>query len=276
MTGLALAPAPGLHAGIPLDRYLAIDAASSSRLWALTHESPWHARFGYRAPTPAMALGSLLHALVLEPDTVPRRFYRFDGDRRSNAKKTEWEGAEAAGLEVVRADAWDEAHEQAGQIRAVVAPLLARVHAHEATMIWDEGGLACKARPDAILADGLLDLKRSRSGHPRAFVAACARYGFHFQAAWYRRGARKLGLPHARWRWVVAEVGGPVTVYEAQGPDLDRIEMEVERALGRYRACLSTDSWPGYEGGPLDLSALALVEGGDVQFEGLALEDEGE
>lgn len=260
---------------LTLAEYLALPAVSSHRLWALHHRSPWHARYSEQEQTEAKDKGTLLHALVLEPESVESRFHRFVGEKRTKEAKEEWERAEAQGLVVVRADAWDEVEAEAGRVRAAVAPLLDAATGTERVLLWTdpETGLGCKARADLLLPDGMADLKRfSRSAHPRSFVAACATYGSHFQAAWYMRGARILGLPCSRWRWIAVEANGPVTVYEARPEDLLRTERVLLDTLARWCACERDGVWPAYEGGALDLSAI--VAGEEPDFSDIELEEE--
>lgn len=254
-------PSPGLH-GTSLDEYLAIDAVSASQLFKLSYRSPWHVRYGERKETEAMGLGSLLHAMVLEPETVGGNFYRFEGDKRSNAKKDEWDTAEGGGLTVVRAKAWDEIRTQADEIRSRCAKLISRGTHFEQTMIWEDPktGLLCKGRLDMATDTGLVDFKRSRNGHPQAFVGACRRYGHHWQAAWYLRGARALGLPAQTWTWVVCEDGGPITEYETTPGAVLVFETEINSALERYADCVRSNHWPAYEAEELDLSSLASDE----------------
>lgn len=264
-----------MTAAMSLAQYLALPAVSASRLWALHHRSPWHAKNAAIPTTESMDKGTLLHALVLEPCTVQSRFYRFEGEKRTDAKKAEWAEAENDGLVVVRAAAWDEIEQEAVRVREAVSALLAASRGAERVLTWidPDTGADCKARADLLLPDGIADLKRlSRSAHPKAFAAACGTYGSHFQAAWYMRGARILGMPSLVWRWIAVEAGGPVTVYEARPEDLLRTERLVVEALRRWCECEAAGHWPGYVGGPLDLSALAA--GADPDFSDLEEEVE--
>lgn len=241
-----------------LKDYLALPAVSASTLWTLHNKSPWHVKYGKWNSTEAMALGSLLHALLLEPDTVSERFYRFTGTKQSNAKKDEWNDAEARGMEVVRDAAWAAAEVQAEGIRPHVPEFVAV----EQTLTWtdERTGLDCKMRPDILTSTGIVDGKRAVSGHPAAFRAACSRYGHHWQAAWYLRGARANGLPADTWAWLVCEADGPATLYHADPSTLRLFESEIDAALDRYVECLATDTWPGYDPEALDLAGLINAE----------------
>jgi hypothetical protein len=260
---------------LSLTDYLAHEGVSASRLWAFHNRSPWHARYGHREPTPAMNAGSLLHALVLEPESVERRFYRFEGAMRTKDKRAERDAVLEQGLEIVREGDWEMIETEAGLIRDSIHDIL-RGAETEQTLIWTEVPcVMAKARPDLVTTDGLADIKRVRNGHPQAFLGACRRYGWHWQAAWYMRGARECGLDagNGGWRWIVVEAEGPVTVYSVSPDDLTLIEIQIERALDAYRDCLATDHWPGYEEGRLDLSTL-MAGATEIDFEGLELEED--
>jgi hypothetical protein len=122
------------------------------------------------------------------------------------------------------------------------------------------------------LPEGLADVKRVRNGHPRAFVAACARYGWHWQANWYLRAARANDLAADWWSWIVVERGGPTVIYTVPASELARVDAAIDAALALYRRCAEADNWPGYESGPLDLSYL--VTGPEIDTEDLEVETE--
>ena len=66
--------------GLPEDKYFATPAASNSTLGRMA-KSPAHCKAYMEAehePTASMALGSLVHALVLEPETVTERYHVSD------------------------------------------------------------------------------------------------------------------------------------------------------------------------------------------------------
>ena len=93
----------GLHAGVPEADYRADPGLNASIIkhglgeggslaamrWAM--DNP-------KEPTDAMDLGTLLHALVLEPDTFPDRVAIWDGDKRGKAY-AEFEAANAGEID---------------------------------------------------------------------------------------------------------------------------------------------------------------------------------
>lgn len=81
---------PGIHSGISNDEYHASEPVSNSRLsWFA--RSPMHYQYNRENPpasTPTMGLGSMVHAMLLEPETVESRFVIPPSQpRRSKADK---------------------------------------------------------------------------------------------------------------------------------------------------------------------------------------------
>ena len=65
-----------------------------------------------REPSDAMRFGSLVHAHILEPDTVESRFFAMpDVDRRTTDGKAKWKEAEemSQGKEIVTSAQWSNA-----------------------------------------------------------------------------------------------------------------------------------------------------------------------
>ena len=259
------------------DDYFADPGTSASFLWRCASRSPWHAMNAAEGPTPRMSSGSLLHALVLEPDTIDDRFYRFHGKKLTNAAKLEWETAEKGGLEVVKDKDWLGVERDANAIREAYGDLIDGATHIEHALYWDcpDTGMRCKALPDIVHPEmGLIDVKRTINGEPRAFERAMSRYGSHFQAAWYCRGARILGRP-CLWNWIACEHGGPVTLYSAPAAYLARVEKTVMTAAHHVAECQRTGDWPGYVEQAIEPPDwLSMAEANTVDYAGLELEVE--
>lgn len=152
-------------------------------------------------PTPAMALGSLVHLLALEPGLVESRIAIPPAvSRRSNAGKEEHAAfAEAnAGKLIVSQDDVDLAKKiVAGIRRNEAANLILDREGHcEQSIRWkDHTGLPMKARMDKILlppAKIIADIKTAIDITPAGFGKAMANFGYHRQAALYQDGARAV------------------------------------------------------------------------------------
>jgi exodeoxyribonuclease VIII len=133
-----------------------------------------------------------------------------------------------------------------------------------------ETGLPCKSRLDKYTdAHILADLKTTLDARPRQFMNAAISYGYHRQAAWYRRGYRAATgytgpLP---FRFIAVEKNPPfvVAVYEIPEEDLDIVDRENQKLLRTWAECVAADNYPGYsdECRMMQLPEYALHDDGD-------------
>ena len=248
---------------MPFPEYLAIDAASKHGLELLLR-SPAHYRWAQEQPSeasPAQALGTLAHTLILEPETASR-YLCEQVDRRTNAGKARWAEIQAEGLTLVSPDQMEAAE---GMRDAVMAHPLARVlfaaGEAEGTLLWDdeETGLACKARPDWWNGDHdlIVDLKTASDGSFDGFSRAAGAYGYHLQAAHYMDGAIACGMKPQAFLFVVVESAPPhaVAVYTMDDNTIHAGRVKIRRALNLLAECRRTNTWPGY---PVEIQTLEI------------------
>lgn len=161
--------------------------------------------------TAALDLGTLAHALILEPDTEHRFVAldpasvgrKADGTTADNPKATKaWREAvaehEAAGRTVVEATIWQAAHRMADAVLShlIAGPLMTGDGVNEQSLFWrDDAGVQHRARPDRRIPGALLDLKTTVALPSAADLArAVTSYGYDLSAVHYLEGARALGL----------------------------------------------------------------------------------
>lgn len=162
-----------------------------------------------RKTTSAMVYGSQLEEYLFTGEMpfrlIPDGVLNEKGERRGKAW-TEWKTqveAELPGVELLKADEYAERSE--GMLRAAQnirdhsranALLLdnRNVLRHQ-RVIWtdDETGAVCKAEIDAVhLAGRIIDLKTSSEIQPSEFNRSIFKFGYHIQAAWYRRAVKEI------------------------------------------------------------------------------------
>jgi hypothetical protein len=250
--------------------------------------SPLHYWARYVAPkeqriiderTPAMALGSLVHALVLEPATVAERYAEIPAgiDRRTKDGKAAFSAFEAqlGDREAVTAEAWDTARAMADAVAAnrAAASLLAHAPIREAVVLWESDGIARRARIDAAAAGSLpmvIDLKTTSDASPDGFARAIANGRYHVQAAWYLDGLAAQGKGYASaasWPfvWVAVENKPPyaVAVYGASERMVARGRELAARDLALFRECREnhgTAPWPSYTAEPMEIDLPAWAQ----------------
>ena len=229
--------------------YHAHPALGSSRLRELL-KSPAHFRANLRRETEALALGSLVHTLVLEPHAFPERYLvvpKIDG------RTKEGRAAKAALADdpriAVDGEVMAEASACATSIMGHIVYKQIRDAQVEHTVFWTdkETGIECKARFD-VLGPLLVDLKTTRDASPKGFARAIATYGYHIQAAHYMAGAVANGMEPRGFLFACVETSAPYLAagYLLGNPTLEQGERERRDALLTYAQCLREDRWPGY------------------------------
>lgn len=262
----------GIRYGMPFAEYLAVPAMSCSGLKKL-RKSPAHWMAGEDPDAPrsdALRRGSLLHTLVLEPDTLLER-YRIKPEGMNFATKDgkTWRDATPTGVEIVTEAEYKAAQRQAKALRALpeVSALLEHGKS-EVSFFWvdEQTGVTCKGRADWVFRTPagvvLLDLKTTEDASPEGFPKSCARYGYHMQDAWYSDGwQRATGDAVLGFVFGAVESGWPNVAAPYMLDDEARSKGRAEcwRLLNLYAECLQFDRWPGYSDSitPISLPAWA-------------------
>jgi hypothetical protein len=112
------------------------------------------------------------------------------------------------------------------------------------TVIW------LRIRPDWYSNDRarMLDYKTSTDSEPTFFTRQMARMGYHFQDAFYRRGARAVTGIEPQFVLAAQEKEKPYAVtFHGCAPSLAAIADDmVEMAIQSWASCMASGKWPGY------------------------------
>lgn len=257
---------PGLY-DLPEDAYHAdpclVPSLSSSIGKKLINETPRHAWAAHPRLNPifereekaAFDLGKAAHKLMLgkgaELAVIP-----FDDYRKKEAKGLR-DDAYAAGQIPLLA-------EQMRAVEAMVAAGRDQLKDHEdasqafsngkpeVTLIWQEGPVWCRAMLDWMPNEGrrFWDYKSTgQSANPDTYGRTMFNLGYDFQAAFYRRGIRKvLGVADPIFEFVVQENQPPfaLSVIGLPPAAIDDADTDVQQAIDLWASCLEHDIWPGY------------------------------
>lgn len=254
-------PAERYHA----DRLMATPTLSSGCAWSLVEESCKHAwqqhpRFGgdeiERMKKKHLEFGSAVHSMILGSgeEVVEIRADSF----RSAAAKEARDAAHARWAIPLLTEDHDEAINVA---RAGTMQLDCHEDASEAftdgkpeqTLIWQDGGVWCRARLDWLAKRRTFDDLKTTGGsaRPEDWIRShLFADGNDMQAAFYTRGIRALGLHRDPiFRFIVLETKKPyalsaIAVGEAA---MTAAQEKVEMALALWESCLVTGKWPAYE-----------------------------
>lgn len=260
---------PGIYTDLSNDDYHGEpDYLSSTRLKGYLPERYKPAP----ATSEALALGTLFHTVVLEPDTLGQ-FVVLDAEKigiksdgtpaavptMTVAWKKAVAEAEQDGKTVVAQADWDRVQRMADAVWAheVAASLLNSRIATEESAFWvDEAGVRHKARFDARVPGAIVDLK-STSAQPGAesLTRAVINYGYDVSAAHYWAVAEGVGIDVDAFALIFVDKGDEprVTVAELDDSLLERGRVLRALAIERH----TNPAVPRYEGatGFLTLSA---------------------
>lgn len=235
----------------------------------LINRSPMHYRHAMENPakqTPAMLFGSVVHKLVLEPETFAAEYVVAPNcDCRTKDGKARWqEFADSITDEtVITEEMFSEATEivKAVHNNPIVCKLLGGGKA-EQSYFWEENGVECKCRPDYLRSDGIvIDLKTTENASPEKFVKSAYDYRYHVQAWWYLHGLQQCGINAHDFIFIAVEKKPPyaVCVYAADDLMLELGEREAMENFRTYVECKNTDTWHGYEKQP-EIHSLSLPD----------------
>lgn len=255
-------------ANLPHDEYLALNALSASGAkdilrspafyrWRKDHPSD---------PTTSMINGTALHMAVLEPKRFERTVFVDPGfDRRTKSGKADAEQwasnlpSDALILQAPQTELVRGMRSAIGQ-HPYAARLLEDIQP-ELSILWNSGGVPCKARLDAlgIGHNVLIDIKTSSDASWDSFARSAANFGYHIQAAHYIDGAEAAGYGRRPMLFVVVENTPPhqVAVYVLDDEAIRAGAAKMDRARELYRACSAKNQWDGY---PEEIQILSLPE----------------
>lgn len=243
------------------------------------------AAYKYAPETPAtrnMELGTVTHAMVLQPETVGDICHVCEHDARTKAGKEEKEAATAAGKILLKREEFDlcQAAAKAAREHPVGSRLLGLPGNPEVSVYWDmeirDGAIVpCKARVDylAEMPDGshiAVDLKTTTSGSVNPDDLPRHIYRFHYerQAAWYLKGLTAVGLVCRQFVFIFVDMKAPhlVTAVTLSDLAIDHGWKDCLRAAKQWQFCTEQDDWPGYSDQivELDLPTWAYANTGAI------------
>ncbi len=227
------------------------------------------------APSPAMLLGTCVHAQLFGPQPGQMIVPWTGATRTGNAYKAfvkehkKFAKSKKKELTVVSATTWERAKTIAESVKAdpVAGPLLFALGIrHEVPLVWvDPGtGIECATRGiDALHVEKgyLVDFKTTTNAMPSYWLEHCWTMRYHVQAAMYEIAAKATGAPVRKLYCIGAEIDPPyaVTVLCYGGApliptpgwaELDLLERgrrHLQTWLERLKQCEETDTWPPYQ-----------------------------
>ena len=255
----------GLYKNKSFKSYLEIDAVNASSLKTIYKRSP--KAYKYLTDNPeerghsyALVFGELCHTRILEPEryakevcvapTDDRRTKDFKDCVKDNPDKTVIKPSESIALETICDNVMR--HPVAGEV-------LSKCSYVETNMVWNEDGMKCKARLDAVNVPTnlIIDLKTTGDTDPYAWDRSARNFGYDIQAAFYTRGFQKLSGREARFMFIVVEKEAPYDCYVKLCDQffIDEGWEKCQKALELFKTCKDTGHWPGHSDDIMTMSA---------------------
>jgi hypothetical protein len=222
-------------------------------------ESPAHyqAALKFRLiPTPAMEMGTALHALCLDGEEAFNGTYiKKPEDIKLNTKEgKEWKAS--VGRKKVlttggKDDPWNSVQGMARSLRHLAwfdPSQEDYIKYNEVSVYWEDRNVKCKARLDRVMVEeGLvLDLKTTDSVEPELFTKKVVGLGYDFQAAAYSIAAEAAFGKPFKFIFACVERKAPYTVslFEVSDEMMEEGKRKFERAIRIYNECQASGEWP--------------------------------
>ncbi len=258
---------PGIYE-MPLTDYIADPCPEPSLSASVAHtliaESPIHAFVnhprlnpgGAREESSRMDLGTICHGILLEGDESRVVLIEAE-DWRTKAAREQRDTARADGKVPVLAH-------QMGPIRKMVEVAKSAINdselaeafndgTAEQTMVWSEGGIWMRSRPDWLTTNRrlILDYKTTgTSAEPSSWMRGpMLGNGCDLQAALGLRGLRKLfDSRDPKFVFMVQETEPPyaMSFVSLSNQFLEMSEHKLDRAIQMWSDCVLMNVWPGY------------------------------
>jgi exodeoxyribonuclease VIII len=257
-------PRTGIVHGMEAAEYHAGPEVSNTMLSAM-HKSPAHCYALHLdpqrprlEPTAAMRAGTLTHTAILEPHRLATDYTvrPADVDYRTKDGKA-WRDSQTLPIvdaaDMVAAQSMREAVMRVKALRDLLSKGMA-----ETSGFWrdEASGLLCRCRPDWLHPHGpravtVLDIKTIADITPRSIERSIAAYGYHRQAAHYRRGMEACGVAVQEFVFGFVSSSYPyiAAAYVLDDDTAEQGADEVAELLARYADCQKRGEWPAYGDG---------------------------
>lgn len=240
------------------DEYAKADGVSASMLDQI-RKSPAHLRAymdgTLREEGDALALGTLIHLAVLQPDTMQGAVWvKPEGVSLATKEGRAWK-EEHQGRPIISQDEYNTVVRCRDAVLSnqMARSLLSKGFAEQSLYVEDSHGTLRKSRFDYISTSGsaIPDLKTCRSASPESFEKAILNYSYHIRAAFYVDNANLAGMEKDSFVFICIETQPPylVACYQLSGYVLSAGRVFYQRDLQLYRNCMESGKWPGYHEG---------------------------
>jgi len=256
----------GAFLDVPFEEYMQWPGMSKSRLYRLAQVTPeqfkWEIDHPEAIDTKALRDGHRMHTALLEPEKYKKLFTSCppppEGhekwDMRFKVCKEAWADVEAKANGRIITTREDRAQlDGMGQalLRSGEPLRILQLTKHEVSVHWIDGttGLLMKARFDMVEPPLLADYKSAECAAHNPFSRSGAKYGYPIQMAIYYDAAKAVFQSTFAMPKLIVQEKTPtygVMLYDMEPEQLAAARDLYKLLLMDYKACLDTDTWPGY------------------------------
>lgn len=234
-----------IHKGLSYQNYAALEGWTSTDLRKIGNGFTMN-HLGIPPKKPS-EIGLLVHAIVLEPETVTEMFVAGpEGDWRSNAKKDEikrlkedWPNAI-----VMKPDVMTQAAQMAKMVLKRAGHLIESLAETEVVFTWDK----YKCRVDGITHhEDLIELKTFGDARKHKWLQQVRNMGYHYQLAHHDQGMRAHEMEDIDWYHIVVETNPPyeVQVFDYANAVKERCSELWAASAARLEIMDPGDGYPG-------------------------------
>jgi hypothetical protein len=231
---------------------------SSSIANVLLQQSPLHAWMAHPRLNPNFTrevdsrfdLGSAAHTMLLERDESKVVIVEAD-DWRTKAAREARDTAQANGQYAILARQYADVQKMVQAAHSYIQTTELRgildTGIPEQSLVWQEGDVWCRARPDLLSADRriMVDYKSTDSASPSVFIRQIPRMGYDVQAEFYLLPEE---MKDTTFVFLAQEISAPYScslialsnAYREVG------RMKTMRAIALWQQCLESNRWPAY------------------------------
>ena len=246
----------GVHQGMAERDYRAEPALATSDLKLMENPKAFWQRMTKQTVfqrTPSMALGTMFHTYVLEPDIFTKTITVCPDEFADRRKKASREWWDTYGENAIKEDDLLQLKRMARAMREFpVGNKVLDCQAEVSVFSQTAWPMPSKCRIDAYdpTTATVYDIKTTAPGgaHPMAFRRQSKALKYYMQQFNYCHIAARAGLPIKRWVWLVVETGGDYLAgqYEFAPEDMVQAGKETMANIERLVDCLEFDQWPDY------------------------------
>jgi hypothetical protein len=199
--------------------------------------------------TPAMAMGSLVHLLILEAHLFPKKYAIYKGERRSGKEWNDFKEKYSNKRTIIKVAEYEEAHRIATAVKKhhVAQLLIKSCTKYEKEIKFTEDGIELRGFVDGYCKTHLLDIKTCMDSNPLRFNRIAYDSYYHLQAAIYLKALKDKINKNAEFFIIAVEKKEPyhVAVMKCTEDFIENGNLLLKRLISEFKEWNGTNL--GYE-----------------------------